>query len=334
MTDELLPIPKVPEGLREAAQLGRLIPFVGAGASRLAGCPSWPEFADLVLKCLIDQGNFTYSEFDQVKHLLPRVKLSIARNLAKEKSALIDYRAVLHPSLWREHKNGSRLYNSLFELGKTFVTTNYDQWLDERRPGPLAGTTPLAKAANTSPIPAIRVVHQPEHFIPSLLSEPNTVTHLHGSLLEPNGMILTTRDYMQHYANDRSTSDPHKENRVLTFLDSLFADKTVLFIGYGLEELEILEYVIQKSGARADRASKREPSHYLLQGYFSHQTVFLEKMKSYYRTECDVHLIPFLLDHKGFDQLIDVLEDFAQRIPASEPAVLLKMREMEEWLDE
>jgi hypothetical protein len=122
MTDELLPIPPVPEGLREAAQLGRLIPFIGAGASRLAGCPSWQEFADRVLKCLIDQGHFTYSEFDQVKHLQPRVKLSIARNLAKEKTALIDYDAVLHPSLWREHKNGSRLYTS---------TTVYSHW--ERR---------------------------------------------------------------------------------------------------------------------------------------------------------------------------------------------------------
>jgi hypothetical protein len=146
-------------------------------------------------------------------------------------------------------------------------------------------------------------------------------------------MILTTRDYLQHYANDRSMRDPQKENRVLTFLDSLFRDKTVLFIGYGLEELEILEYVIQKSGFRPD-TSRREPKHYLLQGYFSHQTAFLEKMKAYYRTECDIHLVPFLLDHKGFDQLIDVLEDFALRIPASEPAVLLKMREMEEWLDE
>ena len=56
MADELLPIPAIPEGLREAAQLGILIPFVGAGVSRLAGCPSWKDFADDALKCLIDVG--------------------------------------------------------------------------------------------------------------------------------------------------------------------------------------------------------------------------------------------------------------------------------------
>lgn len=46
MSDEILPIPEFPEALREAAQLGKLIPFVGAGASRIAGCPGWNEFAD------------------------------------------------------------------------------------------------------------------------------------------------------------------------------------------------------------------------------------------------------------------------------------------------
>ncbi len=41
------------KGLREAAQRGTLIPFIGAGASRLAGGPGWPEFADNALKQFI-----------------------------------------------------------------------------------------------------------------------------------------------------------------------------------------------------------------------------------------------------------------------------------------
>jgi hypothetical protein len=43
MADEIPEIPLVPEGLREAAQRGTLIPFVGAGASKLAGCPNWAD---------------------------------------------------------------------------------------------------------------------------------------------------------------------------------------------------------------------------------------------------------------------------------------------------
>jgi hypothetical protein len=46
MADAIPPIPEVPPALREATQLTKLIPFVGAGASKLAGCPGWNEFAD------------------------------------------------------------------------------------------------------------------------------------------------------------------------------------------------------------------------------------------------------------------------------------------------
>ncbi len=55
MADDEIPlIPVVPAALREAAQLGTLIPFVGAGASRLAGCPNWAELADGALRCFVD----------------------------------------------------------------------------------------------------------------------------------------------------------------------------------------------------------------------------------------------------------------------------------------
>ena len=39
MNPEIAPIPDVPEALREAAQLGKLVPFVGAGARRSPAVP-------------------------------------------------------------------------------------------------------------------------------------------------------------------------------------------------------------------------------------------------------------------------------------------------------
>ena len=44
---EEIPLP-IPSGLRGAAQRGTLIPFVGAGASRLAGCTGWVDLADAI----------------------------------------------------------------------------------------------------------------------------------------------------------------------------------------------------------------------------------------------------------------------------------------------
>jgi hypothetical protein len=145
-------------------------------------------------------------------------------------------------------------------------------------------------------------------------------------------MILSTWDYVRHYANDRLSGDPNTENRVLTFLEYLFHHKTVLFVGYGLEELEILEYVIEKARPPEGNAAP-EARHYILQGFFSHEETLLRSMKSYYLGECGIQLTPFLRDEKDWEQLLDVLEYFAKTIPASAPYILQKEQEMEDLLN-
>jgi hypothetical protein len=75
MTDTIPPTPEVPPGLREAAQLTKLIPFVGAGASKLAGCPDWNEFAEEALRVFVEHRKFSHAQLDQVKTLyLPLVR--------------------------------------------------------------------------------------------------------------------------------------------------------------------------------------------------------------------------------------------------------------------
>ena len=130
-------------------------------------------------------------------------------------------------------------------------------------------------------------------------------------------MILTTQDYVRHYANDRRADGPEGENRVLTFLEFLFSQKTVLFVGYGLEELEILEYVIGKARLMADSGTT-EIRHFLLQGFFSHEEELARSLSIYY-AECGIKLIPFLRDQKDWDQLMDVLEEYARTHPQALP---------------
>jgi hypothetical protein len=152
--------------------------------------------------------------------------------------------------------------------------------------------------------------------------------------LDPQNLVLTTQDYISHYLNDRFAGDAATENRVLTFLEHLFDETTVLFIGYGLEELEILEYVVRK--ARRQRTSEQptEARHFVLQGFFSHETQLFEALRSYYLRECSIQLIPFSRDERDHDQLIEVLEAFAREMPVSKPMVLEQARQMEAWLDD
>jgi SIR2-like domain len=329
MATDLTPIPTIPTGLREAALIGKLVLFIGAGASRLAGCPGWDEFANGALLQLIDKGKFTHAQFDQLKSRSPRVKLSIATAMAEEAKTLIDYDVLLHPKPRADHRNGRRLYNSLFALGNVFVTTNYDRWLDDRVAEPTAGATPATSPATPPPSTPMRSIYSINEFLPATLTKSNTVIHLHGSVADSNGMLLTTRQYIKRYANDHRTGDASTENRALTFLEHLFEHYTVLFIGYGLEELEILEYVILKA-RRQSNISDNEARHFLLEGFFSHETTLLRSMETYYLHECGIQLIPFLRDQKDREQLLYVLEDFAQRMPASAPLVLQQGQVLEE----
>ncbi len=329
METDLTLIPTIPTGLREAALIGRLILFIGAGASRLAGCPGWNDFANGTLLQLIDKGKFTHAQFDQLKSRSPRVKLSIATAIAEETKTLIDYNVLLHPKPRAEHKNGRRLYRSLFALGNIFVTTNYDRWLDDRVAEPIAGATPAASPATQLPSTLMHNIYSVSEFLPAVLTQPNSVIHLHGSVADPTGMLVTTRQYIKRYANDHRTGDANTENRALTFLEHLFEHYTVLFIGYGLEELEILEYVIHKARGQSN-ASDNEARHFLLEGFFSHETTLLRGMETYYLHECGIQLIPFLRDQKDRQQLLDVLEDFAQRMPASAPLVLQQGQVLED----
>ena len=143
----------------------------------------------------------------------------------------------------------------------------------------------------------------------------STVTHLHGSLFEPDEMALTTRSYIERYA-DRRQSNGENLNQTQVFLEDLFRMKSILFVGYGLDELEILEYVILKGKQQLAEGS-RVARHFILQPFFSHELEIAKAIAAYFENECGVTLIPFLRDVLDYAQLIEVLEDFAREISAS-----------------
>lgn len=317
------------KGLREAAQLGKLIPFIGAGASRLAGSPDWIGHANKALEQFIKSGKFSHAQLDQLQGVSARVKLSIALSLEKMHGQKIKHKEILHPEITPDQKKkGERLYSGLSRLSKSFVTTNYDEWLDEYLSLP-ASDTKGALANQTQPIKIKRTIYcKNEEFIPSILYQPDVVTHLHGSIRYPEDMIFTTRHYVEHYANDRLANDPDRENRVLTFLSHLFKEKTVLFVGYGLEEFEILEYVILKARGMAE-GDARETRHYLIQGFFTHQHELMLSMQTYFREDFGIKLIPFWRDEKDWDELLDVVDTLAEKVPASNPSVLQELNAME-----
>ncbi|GLR95659.1 MULTISPECIES: SIR2 family NAD-dependent protein deacylase [Bradyrhizobium] len=169
------------------------------------------------------------------------MKLSIARAVEAEHGLKINYDGLINPiNGYQNNDVGQRVYRSLGKLSRTFVTTNYDAWLDMEIPDVPLSVSEGQSAQDRTFAPRVRRrIVQVEEFTPANLNQPDCVFHLHGSLSDPSSMVMTTRDYIRRYANDRGTDDPIRENRTLTFLEALFRNKTVLFVGYGLEDLEM-----------------------------------------------------------------------------------------------
>jgi aryl-alcohol dehydrogenase-like predicted oxidoreductase len=149
-------------------------------------------------------------------------------------------------------------------------------------------------------------------------------------MYDRESMVLTTADYLDCYSSHRIDGKGNHENPFLTFLQTLFQLKNVLFIGYGLNELEVLEYVVQK-GIKIPPNTREEPRHYVLQGFFSHERELARSLESYFR-QFGIGLLPFSRDERDWDQLGVVIKYLAREIPLGPPLILPKRLEMEELL--
>jgi hypothetical protein len=302
------------------------VPFVGAGVSRLAGCPSWVQFADRALDSLVAQGILNPAQRSQLSGLSPRIKLSVAQFTAEEKGVKVKFREILEKDDWSADSDGRRVYGTISALGERFVTTNYDEWLDLVLP-PFDPDTDGTSTHSTHGLARRTKIHELKDFTAANFQKSDCVVHLHGIIGEPDRMIMTTGDYVSRYANDRHKDDD--ENRILTFLETLFDQKSVLFLGYGLEELEILEYIIMKARASGHR---KEAKHFMLQGFFSFETELCNALQTYFLNECGVELIPYLRDEHDWRQLIFVLEHFAKGLPMNSKLVAQELLEMKALL--
>ena len=262
----------------------------------LCGSPDWPGFANAVVAQLEKAGALNFLEAEQLKGLGDsRRTLSIAIGVARERSIDINFDGILHPE--RPHQVGLDLYDLLASLRPVFVTTNYDKWLDEAGPREATAERPPGNEAQPAERPAPRAKYYlREHLTSDRLAERGAVIHLHGSYIDPKSMVVSLRDYIEHYADER----------VRTLLAEMFKNHTVLFIGYGLAELEVLEHIIRSNEKVA--APGVEPRHFIVYAHRSTERVQTEFTERYFRDQCGVQVIRYCIDNKGYSELLDVFK--------------------------
>jgi len=294
--------PKLPDEIIEAAKAGNLVLFIGAGISRMAGHPSWDGFADAVVNQLVKNEVIDHHEKSLINALPdPRKRLSIAKILDENNGSKVDYKEIFE---LREPWND--IYDFINKYECTFVTTNYDKLIKPT----ISKSKPETNWRS----------YKRKDLLNAKLDTKGAVIHLHGCVDDPSSMIVTTKDYLEHYISDE----------VPKFLTHLFSTKVVLFLGYGLEETEILEYVL-KSSNQKDQALKRL---FILQGFFNAEEPLFIKLKDYYEQSFNAQLIIFPRDHADYVQQRAIIKKWVDELEFKDLALTDKLAALEADLDE
>ena len=293
--------PVVPPELVAAAESGMLVVFIGAGVSRLVGCPSWDGFANAVLNQLTPAA-IDYHEKSLINSISdPRKRLSIAKIIEDENDEVsVDYKKIFDVD-----NPKSDIYQYINQFSCNFVTTNYDKLIEP-------------DFSNDRPEEEWRY-YNIEDVLRDKLDEQGCVIHLHGCVDDSKSMVVTTKDYLDHYSS----------KQVPEFLKYLFEKKTVLFLGYGLEETEVLEYIL-KGSHRLERGEKRL---FILQGFFNAEMSLFKRLNKYYEQSFNAELIGFPKDYNEYEHQKDIIKSWSDKLNFNAVSVVDELSAMEDELN-
>jgi hypothetical protein len=291
MTDPVIvPIPRIPPQILEAINNNELAIFFGAGTSRLIGCSSWDRLAEnLIEKCFTTQKKgsptstcINFKERDALLKMQdPKKIITICQYVLHNNESDTIFYNEIEQSLKPDKSLVSKqnIYSELHGLRGLFITTNIDTHFDQR-------------------FPPSQIIYQKGDFDPDDVDE-SKLYHIHGSISKWSSVVITVKQYFDRY------NDP----QFRSFLQKIFEAKVILFIGYGLSEFEVLDFLITKSKSKPSE----KPRHFILLPYFSGEDTLLEFERHYF-SEMGVSVIAYRKDEKGYGQLFDIIKKWNQDI--------------------
>jgi len=309
MPDELiLPIPVIPKKILEAVNTKTLAIFVGAGVSRVMGCMGWDELSRrLVKRCSSVKNptdglpplNFRGAEIlgqygDNKK------TITICYDILKNNGCESGFFEELEYSLEldEEHASYRDIYKQLYGLGGLFITTNADEHFD--------------KLFNQD-----RIVYN--NFRPDDIDS-TKLYHIHGSIRKRESLVFTVPEYIKRYRDD-------KEFRA--FLEQIFDSYSVLFVGYGMNEFELLDFIITKYGS----ADSRRMKDFILLAFYTGEEETALMFEKYYYEKMGISVIPYQKDQNGYNQLYNVLKDWNSKIKQTSTLLYDSYKEIEEVVE-
>lgn len=272
------------KNISNAIEQNKLVLFTGAGLSRLCGVCSWQDLARNLLNECENKGLLNYFKKSRIQSELgsdPREQISLAYYLMEKDKAHPDlFLNSLKKSLeYSNKKEQQHILDLIKTIGSKVITTNADNTLDDGY-----------SSYN---------IHYKYDDITNIYfkGDEKELFHIHGSAFfndsSKEDLIFTSEAYLNRYNTKKSKF----RKNMKSILNN--KDYTFLFIGYGLSEFQLLDFLM-------DNKSNNKKL-YCLKGYFKmDKDLYLEERP--YFDAYGVKLISFDLDDKGYYKLLDVLE--------------------------
>jgi hypothetical protein len=281
LSHEIYDEPQLPDAIKNIGTK-QLVVFVGAGCSTLLGCERWKGVADKLIESAYNIKAINHWEKERLLGNDPRKSISILKGLLPEENYYSTIRNCLDTNPDKAKKYP--IYDELIKLRGIYVTTNIDLHLDNK--------------FTQSRIFRVTSSFQPENI------KTNTLFKLHGCITKPESIVFATRDYIEHYNNDN----------VRRFLKEIFSGKfLVLFVGYSLSEIEILDYLLLKGHPTIKQNESHETNNILLLPFYKAEGGLLRFEKSYFG-QLRVAVCPYAIDTNGYNQLFSVIEKWQKEI--------------------
>lgn len=273
---------ELPQQIIDAYNNKNLVIFIGAGISRLMGCKGWDKLSnDLIEKIY----NFADASQILASDLSPKEKITIAFYKAEKDNRLDDFYNKMRES-FIPNPDSVDIYQYIVKFNCIFVTTNADGLLEKHCMS--HKSTTICKAENLA-----------ANGYPYLY-------YAHGRLGNGDSedlktLIFTTKDYLKKY----------NDNEYINFLKRIFNDYTVLFLGYGLNEFELLDHIISKGKSNINNTNYI--NHYILEGFCSQHEALIEAKKSYYKS-LGIGLLTYCQDEDGYNRQYDIISNWVTQI--------------------
>jgi hypothetical protein len=291
----------IPKELREVVFSNvKLAFFVGAGVSKLLNIPLWAELAGNAINYLKDNNYLNYAESSRLKDekYTSRQIISIFHMIVKERNELAEFYKKYLVLQNNKHKNP---YELLFELEDAIskpvikISTNIDREWENVLRDKASKQKQNQNVQGQSFISQVcydRTQYQGFQRSQEIIS--NILYQIHGSIENLDGAVITTAQYVKNYRDDKELKG---------FLDKVFKEYTVLFIGSGIQEFEILEHCLKQSPFQ----------HFALVGTrLGEENLF--RVKKAYFSDIKIKALPYYLDFQGYERLLLVLGSWTDEI--------------------